>query len=456
MGSSSHSLLSFSYAMLQLQKIQDALLHVVGWEQDYNPKNAIEDELTQSESGLIFQGAHPLCTYNNVRSVMPQDWNYQYPKWNMLESYKKGDKVQHDGIIWIAIEANTNQKPAVAGDFNEDYSKDFNDPFWKPYNYVSDYLERMTRNGINKAITRFIQEKQLERETHSLVEHRTFFDGAGRYANTIKNSNKLVGYEITPVRANGVTTKIERIGLQFKGEGIVKMYLFHSSKIEPVVSFDLEYHGNGSFQWYNMKDLYMPYVGDTNAGGSWYLCYDQRALPVGMEAINISKDWSREPCATCNVGSLETWRMLTKYMQIAPFAVHSPTTFAEFPELWDVADMAYTNCNCYGINVEVSIGCDLTDFIIKQRHLFASVIQLQVVSDFIRTLAMNPDVRVNRNQSNASRLELLYEVDGSAEGRASGLNYELKKAFKALNIDTDGLDRVCLACNNHGVRYRTA
>ena len=40
-------------------------------------------------------------------------------------------------------------------------------------------------------------------------------------------------------------------------------------------------------------------------------------------------------------------------------------------------------------------------------------------------------------------------------GRVSGLVYELSQAYKALSLDTRGLDRVCLQCNNHGVKYRT-
>ena len=41
--------------MYRIKEIQDALLHVCGWEQSYNPKEAIDSDLTQSESGLMFQ-----------------------------------------------------------------------------------------------------------------------------------------------------------------------------------------------------------------------------------------------------------------------------------------------------------------------------------------------------------------------------------------------------------------
>ena len=62
---------------------------------------------------------------------------------------------------------------------------------------------------------------------------------------------------------------------------------------------------------------------------------------------------------------------------------------------------------------------------------------------------------MNRNQSNVSKNDVLYEIDGMPDGRESGLGAELKQAYKALSIDLQGIDRICLSCNNNGVKYRT-
>lgn len=439
--------------MYRIKEIQDALLHVCGWEQSYNPKEAIDSDLTRSESGLMFQGAHPLLTLDTMRAIMPDDWGYQYPEWNSRDTYSAGTIVQYDlngnddELYWESIrDNNTNEIPGESV------------LFWKPYNILSDFLERVTRNGIATAIQTFTQIKQLDKETRNLLERRTFFDGAGRIRATLQNTHKLVGFEIVPVRALGVTAKIEKIGLQMTGgTGIVKMYLFHSSQIDPIKTFDLDFQvKNGGFQWFTLEDCFLPYISkDNNSGGSWFLCYNQDELPQGMEAINVSKDWSREPCGTCNIGSVEVWRELTKYLQVTPFMYNAPETFAEYPELWDIAYTMYTNTQNYGLNCEITVGCDLTDFIISQRQIFQDVIQKQVAVIALRALAMNPNVRVNRYQSNATRTDILYELDGNTSGvRPGGLGYQLKKAYEALKLDTQGLDRVCLSCNNRGVRYK--
>lgn len=439
--------------MYRLKEIQDALLHVVGWEQSYDPAKAIENYMTETESGLYFQGAHPLLTLDNMESIMPDDWGIQYPVWDALTQWKQNKVVQYGNdtngnkLFWKAKADNVGEEPT------EDSL------FWSKYNILSDFLERMTRNGIATAIQTFTQIKQLDKETRNLLERRTFFDGAGRIRATLQNNHKLVGFEIVPVRAMGVTAKIEKIGLQMTGgTGVVRMYLFHSSQIDPIKTFDLNFTvTNGGFQWFPLTDCYLPYISDkNNAGGSWFLCYNQDELPAGMEAINVSKDWSREPCGTCNIGSVEVWRELTKYLQVTPFMYHAPETFAEYPELWDIAQTLYTRTQNYGLNCEITIGCDLTDFVISQRAIFQTVIQRQVAAIALRTLAMNPNVRVNRNQSNASRTDILYELDGNTSGvRPGGLGYDLKKAYEALRIDTQGLDRICLSCNNRGVKYRT-
>ena len=437
--------------MVRLQEIQTALAHVVGWEQSYNPATAIDESLTESESGLTFQGAHPLCTLENVRSIMPDDWGYKYPNWKNDVAYTVGAKVKHGGAEWIAKAANTNSEPAN------------NNPDWAVYNMLSDYLQHLTNQGINTAIQQFIQYKQLQQETKNLLERRTFFDGAARLQNFLSPTGKIVGFEIVPVRSMGVTTKIERIGLQMiGGTGPVRLYLFHSSQVAPMRVIDVNFtNQNGGFQWFTPETpIYLPYIPGTNgdgndAGGAWFLCYNQNELPDGMRALNVTRDWSKAPCQTCMGYALDLWKEMTKYLQVSPFCIQAPADFADYPEMFDIGELAYTTTINYGMNCEISVGCDITDFIISQRNIFATVIQKQVAANVLRTIAMNPDVRVNRNQVNVTRDELLYELDGNPTGRATGLGYELKQAYKALSLDTRGLDRICLQCNNHGVKYRT-
>src|SRR6478735_5786344 len=99
--------------MYRLKDIQAKLLHLVGWQQAYDPAKSIDESLTVTESGLYFQGAHPLLTLDNVSAIMPDDYTFKYKNWNMLLDYPIGAKVKHNDLIWIAKVANTNEEPTA-------------------------------------------------------------------------------------------------------------------------------------------------------------------------------------------------------------------------------------------------------------------------------------------------------------------------------------------------------
>ena len=450
--------------MIRINDIRLGLAHLVGWEQGVVPAERIDEDLTESESGLYYQSAHPMLTMKNLKSVMPEYSVNDYAAWNQYQFYQVGQVVGHKGKLYECKKDNFGNEPRTA-DFNDDFNNDYQvEPeqpigeagFWRPYDVDSAWLRSLQDMAITQMVQRFLATKSLLKESKQILERRTFFDGAGRINNTLKGGQRLVGFEIIPAYSMGVTAKIDRIGLQMTGAtGTVRMYLFHSSQVDPIAVQDLEFtKTNGGFQWFDMKDWFMPYISDGNdSGGAWYLVYDQAALPEGMECINVAKDWSREPCGTCNIGSVEAWRELTKFLGISPFRVPSSETFAEYPELWDIQDNVYTNTVNYGLNVEVSVYCDLTDFIIRERQMFATVLQKEMAARVLRMLAFNPSVRVNRNQSNASQFDLVYEVDGNPQGRETGFARELREAYEALDLDTRGIDRICLTCRPVGVRY---
>ena len=150
---------------------------------------------------------------------------------------------------------------------------------------------------------------------------------------------------------------------------------------------------------------------------------------------------------------MNEWRNLTRYVRVSPFAVTVESGWSENPEIWDSEDLEYRSKNCYGINIELSVGCDLTDFMIAQRSIFANVLQTQVAYDVLRAIAYNPNAAVNRNQSNVQRQDFIFELDGNTYTRSSGIRGELERAYKALEVDTEGMDSVCVPCRRRGVNY---
>ena len=434
--------------MVRANDIQEKLLHLIGWEQNYDTSDLkISDALTVSESGLYFQQIHPLLTLQNMSCIAPDFKNITFPEYNSEKEYSKGNVVDYQGTQYKALQKAQGKQPDIESEY------------WVETNLFSEWLESKTKASIQKAIARYCNEKTVEGTNKPLCESRTLFDGTGRLVDTVKNKKNIVGFEIIPVRAKGVTTKINKICLQFTKAGEYTLYLMHSSMDAPVKIIRLNKIRDNSAEWFTVDDLYLPYQSeDSDAGGSWYLCYFQSELPEGSQAIRKNKDWSKEPCGSCSHRELLAWMAWSKYLEIHPFFVNEEliNTEDESLHLWDVENNQYTYDNNYGLNLEVTVSCDITDFIIEQRMMFQDVIAKQVAVDMLREFAYNSNVRTNRHSINASRLDILYEVDGdSSSMKKSGLSYQLDMAFKAIKLSTSGIDRVCLPCRNNGIKYRT-
>lgn len=445
--------------MVRANDIQDKLLHLIGWEQNYDASDLkISDTLTVSESGLYFQQIHPLLTLQNIACIAPEFKNMTFEEYSTKKSYSKGNVVKYDEKLYKALQKALNKQPDIESEY------------WVEANPFSEWLESKTKASIQKAIARYCNEKIAQGTYKTLCENRTLFDGTGRLVDVVKNKKNLVGFEIVPVRAKGVTTKINKIGLQFTEPGEYTLYLMHSSMDAPVKIIKLNKIRKNSIEWFSLNDVYLPYQSEDNdAGGSWYLCYFQSELPEGSQAIRKDKDWSKEPCNSCSRREYLAWMAWSKYIEVHPFFVNEELVEAvnfnddfndDFEKqalhLWDVENNQYTYDNNYGLNLELTISCDITDFIIEQRMLFQDVIAKQVAVDMLREFAYNANVRTNRHSINASRLDILYEIDGdSSSMKKSGLSYQLDMAFKAIKLSTEGIDRVCLPCKNNGIKYRT-
>ena len=434
--------------MIRIKDLNEQLLHLVGWQQSYDTSEVkLSDNLTQSESGMYFQQVHPLLTLPNLMSIAPDFKNTNFPEHDANSSYKEGVVVTLEDKYYKSI----NDVPV-----NTEIT---NDEFWIETNLFSEWLEDKTKASIIKLINKFINMKLADKASKSLIENKTLFDGTGRLTNLATNRNRFVGFEVDTVRSKGVTVKINKIGLQFTRPGKYKVYILHSSCDTPVYSFEFEKLKSNSIEWFKPKeDILLPYESqEIDAGGSWYIGYLQSDLPENSQAINRDRDWSTQPCKGCSRQEFLAWQAWSKYIEIHPFYVDENQLLGEDEQMYfDPEIMNFTYDANYGINLDVSVYCDLTDFIIKQKQLFQDVIAKQVAVDFLREFAYNPNVRTNRRSINASRTDILYELDGdSSSMKHSGLNYELDLALKALNFSTQGLDRVCLPCVNRGLKYRT-
>lgn len=426
--------------MYRTVDVQKALLRLIGWRQnDDQQAFKLDQALLSSETGKVFQQAHALLTLQNLRAIAPNFDNYLYNAWDPLVTYGVEAIVTSNLKNYIAIQSSTDKEPST------------NPDFWAPYDAFSAWLDTKVKDSIEKAINSILDAKLAECSNRSLVENKVLFDGAGRIADADTTSTGIVGFEIIPNRSRSITARINRIGFQFTGACDLVLQLHHSSIDGPVKKIEFSYTTPNSVAWLSTDQL-IPYISkEADAGGSWYIVYDLASLPDGVHPIYKSKDWSKTPCATCDQAATG-FNLLSRYMEVYPINAKVQLSATA---TWDIKENEYSQYNNYGLNLDMSVECDMTEFIISHRKQFANVLLYQFAVDMLREMCYNPNTRVNRNSMIVQRNELIFALDGDTSSfRKSGLAYTLDKAVAALSTDLDGIDRVCLPKKNGGLRYR--
>ena len=417
--------------MYRATEIKQGLLHLLGWRQNYDTVAlSIANSLTATESGQYFQDIHPLLTLDNIKAIAPEFKRITIPAHSTSTHYLKGDRVLYSTLYYRSLTNNINKVPID------------NPTDWEKYDSFSEWLEQKTGASILNMIQSFYTQKMLDKTTKNILESKVLFDGTGRITDTVVKTNSMVGFEITPLRQIGSSLRIEKIGLQFKGTGNIIIYLFHSSQVDPVTTKTLTRTKDGSVEWFDFGEI-LTYV----EGGTWFLCYDE--TENSQQAIFKIRDWSAKPCSTCSRSDYYDYLALSRYTEFHPFK-----TVANDHTLWDITKNVYTYSENYGINLQCTLACDLTDFIISQRLSFQNAIGLQVASDLIREMAYNPNFNISRLSQNMTKMEFLYELDGDiTSSKKSGIGYKLDCAMQAIKLDFSALNKSCMPCGKTGVRY---
>lgn len=434
-----------TFTMYRPNDIKANLTDLWGWRQNYDTADfTISDSLTQTITGQYYQEVHPLLTLENVKSIAPDFKNIDYDGWLVTTQYRVGDRVTLNELHYRAKVDNIGLTPET------------NPTQWERFDPFSEWLDNKTQASVLKAIRSFWDSKMADNKMRNILESKTLFNGTARIKNLVPEGPNFVGFELVPIRANGVTTKIEKIGLQFTGTQDVTLYLYHSSRIQPIKTETFTRTRDGGMQWFDVTDFLLPYSSsEVDSGGSWYLVYDQTAVSTGR-AISKDKDWSKKPCGTCDRDEVSSHRIWSKYLEVHPFKIASDQVVGG--AIWDVANNLYTYETNYGLNLQLTIECDITDIIIQQKKTFQNIIGLQVAIDMLREFAYNPSYKIGRKQQNPGmdKMSILYELDGDSQSyKKSGLGYQFSEVMKAVSIDIKNMSRVCTPCKNGGVRFKT-
>ena len=123
--------------MVRSSDIQNKLLHLIGWQQNYDTSDLkISEALTVSETGLYFQQVHPLLTLQNMACIAPDFKNTDFEEYDSEKEYAKGNVVKYNTELYRAIQKSKGKQP------------DLESEYWENTDLFSMWLEDKTKASI--------------------------------------------------------------------------------------------------------------------------------------------------------------------------------------------------------------------------------------------------------------------------------------------------------------------
>jgi len=256
-----------------------------------------------------------------------------------------------------------------------------------------DYVDIST-TGFNSLLTD-IKKSSVASVCNQVFSDYDFIDRTLLFKNA---SNKIevetlptgfVGYHIRVTSQKNVAFKISRVLLDFQGTGSFTLLLWNTAKkaaIQSKVITITTDHQEVVLDWVIDNS-------DTTYKGEYYIGYINNSLTV----TPYKREWN-----SGNVLSNPT------YLQVERVKVPNHLTTTLF-DLDDVDGLPEDS----GLNLDISVYEDYTDFIINNKMIFARAIQIEGIIGCIQLYVSS--LRSNSNQSQSAQLyeKLMIELKGT-------------------------------------------
>ena len=374
--------------MYNINEIKECLRDQVGFRQVIRTElGTYSEDVVTSESGLFVQDAHKLLTDDNI--------DYAIPNFTDID----------------------------------------------PVNAVTlrnEYLQQLKVEAVNDVVHRMVHEGKVAK---TINEKFTIHDATPNYRSLRpKLNDKFVGFIVRPKQMQGLTAQINKIGyLGNTDNQQIDVLIFHTSNlIDPVATINLNNNDARKFKWQDVTRE-LPYLGENETGGEYIIGYYTN--DVAGTSFSTYYSFRKIPCKKC-VGATRynNWNLRNKYIDV------EPTQFDLLEDgTIDYESAQYVHNTTFGLNIDFSATCNITEIICSQRSVFAKAIQNQIAIALLKTFAYS-------TRDNSLSLEVkqmaMTELIGMPDTNMQGLLSMQDELIKSLQLDFSGLDSACLPCRD--------
>lgn len=428
--------------------IKTCLDNAVGIRQNTNPQfGLIDSGLTISTSGLFVDNS--LVTVANIDQALETTDPDYYDLYDNAQAYKAGERIKQvvdDEPFFYEAKIDTTGNPPPTPPTEENTQ-------WIEVDPVSEYLEDVKCDATLEVFNEVYNKKKIGQEVKDIFNNVRLYNSSGRITDKVINEDKLVGFAVQVKDANYLSLVLEKISTQFDENQVsLDIFLYHSSQNDPIDTITLTISKVISSEWTQLTDKILHHnSNDYDTGGTFFICYKQSDL-VG-QAINKNYDPNRAPCR-CNPTEFRLYETWSPWIYLRAFEIDE----SELPngtDLWDISKTTYKSDTNYGLNLQISAQCDVTEFICKNTNTFAEAIKLKmeikIISMIRYTQRTNKTAEKAKNLANIELTEL--KIDG--EDNPNNILIRYTDSIEAMNFDLSNLQTNCMPCtgNKFGVKY---
>jgi hypothetical protein len=312
---------------------------------------------------------------------------------------------------------------------------------------LTTYLDTVQEEAIPQLLRRIEREKKIGNVGKDIANSNVIFD-VGRKTTSITNEGRFTGVMFELNDGIGLSAIINRIGLYLTANVTdLDIYVFHSSQEQKVTSFGFTTAKANSFSWQEQR-IEMDY--DTNStgitGGTWYVGYYQDDLAAQTsQAVQYSAmNWLHGYCNSCNRNNWDTsYKSIQKRLSMTGFYVPAASLPVSQDEAFDPATAVKTNSNNWGLNFNITVGCNMTQFWTDNRRTLADVIGLAVSMKVLEMMKFSSQIN---NVEESVKIMIIRDLEGATDTENPPLHERLSDAIEALVLDEGNLNIDCLPC----------
>lgn len=435
--------------MFTFSDVQTCLTSLVGF-RNHNSADypAYDSSIIASNGAKII--SHPLINVENLYNTITDFNKYDYSDWGAGTSYSFDDRVYgSDGEVYKSLVAGTDTNTG-------------NDPTsspneWELITGLSLYLEAVIRDTAEEVVNDVVLVKKNRMDTKSIFSKLELYQGAGRLSDKITKTGSLVGFQIDLKRSQNLKMILDKIGVHLDTNQTLTFYLYHTSQAAAITTFDVTYTKGGSFQWSDLTDVELSYFTSSyNSGGSFFLMYDEDDLTG--QAINYAFDFTKQPCPTCNGYNIGSWNQRYRFFSMAAVKVSSSNR--DGVNMWDISNTEYLYNTNWGLNLSLTMKCDIGDLICEESYLFKDILAQKVIVNLLQGMIQSTKDNDKQTKLNDLAFKALHgETVAVTQFKSENYGGEFRKYeqyLEALNFDLSDLNDVCTPCTNKaGIKYRT-